>query len=53
MFAGHGNKMDQLKSKVKEENLINVTIFDFLHGQDFQDALNISDCFLVSLADDV
>ncbi len=51
IFAGHGNKMAILKSIVKEEKLGNVTIFDFLHGQDFQDALNISDCFLVSLTD--
>jgi glycosyltransferase involved in cell wall biosynthesis len=51
IFAGHGNKMDLLKKIVKEENLHTVTIFDFLHGQDFQDALNISDCFILSLAD--
>lgn len=51
IFAGHGNKMAILKSIVKEEKLKNVTIFDFLHGKDFQDALNISDCFLVSLTD--
>jgi glycosyltransferase involved in cell wall biosynthesis len=51
LFAGHGNKMGTLKSVVEEEKLINVTIFDFLHGQDFQDALNISDCFIVSLAE--
>lgn len=51
MFAGHGNKMDQIKKAIKEENLDNVVVYDFLHGQDFQDALNISDCFLVSLTE--
>lgn len=51
IFAGHGNKMTTLKSKVKDEKLQNVFIFDFLHGDDFQDALYISDCCLVSLAD--
>lgn len=51
IFAGHGNKMESLKHIVKKEELDNVTIFDFLHGQDFQDALNISDCFIVSLAE--
>lgn len=51
LFAGHGNKMVKLKEIVLKENLKSVTIFDFLHGQDFQDALNISDCFLVSLAE--
>jgi len=51
IFAGHGNKMKALKNIVKKESLNNVTIFDFLHGKDFQDALSISDCFLVSLAE--
>ncbi|MTW88000.1 glycosyltransferase [Virgibacillus dakarensis] len=51
VFAGHGNKMKMLKDIVKKESLNNVNIFDFLHGQDFQDALNISDCFIVSLED--
>lgn len=51
LFAGHGNKMSLLKNIVEEETLNNIEIFDFLHGEDFQDALNISDCFLVSLAD--
>ncbi|MCM3124172.1 MULTISPECIES: glycosyltransferase family 4 protein [unclassified Mesobacillus] len=50
IFAGHGNKMDALKRIQEEEKLSNVSIFDFLHGQDYQDALNISDCFIVSLA---
>ncbi|KRQ85864.1 putative glycosyl transferase [Caloramator mitchellensis] len=49
VFAGHGNKMRILKSITKEEELSNVIIYDFLHGQDFQDALNITDCFIVSL----
>lgn len=51
LFAGHGNKMDKLKEIIQQEKLINVIILDFLHGQDFEDALNISDCFLVSLAE--
>jgi glycosyltransferase involved in cell wall biosynthesis len=51
IFAGHGTKMATLKNIVQKECLNNVSIFDFLHGQDFQDALNISDCFIVSLAD--
>lgn len=49
LFAGHGNKMELLKNIVKKERLQNVTVLDFLHGQDFHDALNISDCFIVSL----
>lgn len=48
-FAGHGNKMERLKSTVTEEGISNVYIYDFLRGQDFHDALAISDCALVSL----
>lgn len=51
LFAGHGNKMSILKEAVENEDLKNVTIFDYLHGKDFIDALKISDCFLVSLVD--
>jgi glycosyltransferase involved in cell wall biosynthesis len=51
LFAGHGNKMNLLKQIIKDEKLENVLVFDFLHGQDYQDALNISDCFVVSLAE--
>ena len=49
LFAGHGNKMEKLKSIVREEGITNVVIHDFLHGKDFRDALAISDCALVSL----
>jgi glycosyltransferase involved in cell wall biosynthesis len=50
LFAGHGNKMEALKETIKNDKFENVHIFNFLHGQDYQDALNISDCFIVSLA---
>ncbi len=53
VFAGHGIKFEYLKKIVNEEDLKHVRIYDFLHGQDFQDALNISDVFLVSLAEGV
>lgn len=49
LFAGHGNKMEKLKTILAEEQLPNAKIFDFLHGQDFLDALAVSDCALVSL----
>ncbi len=50
LFAGHGNKMEALKKIVEEEGIGNVAIHRFLHGQDFKDALAISDCALVTLA---
>jgi len=49
LFAGHGNKMEKLKTIVHEEGIVNIAIHDFLHGQTFQDALSISDCAFVSL----
>lgn len=49
LFAGHGNKMEKLKKIVKDESIFNIAIYDFLHGKDFQDALQISSCALISL----
>ena len=49
LFAGHGNKVPQLKKIINQENLNNVYVYDFLHGEDFQDALSSSDVFVVSL----
>jgi len=49
LFAGHGNKMEKLKADVAAEDVRNIRIYDFLHGKDFQDALQISDCALVCL----
>ncbi len=49
LFAGHGSKMDKLKQIVAQEEISNIAIHSFLHGKDFQDALAISDCALISL----
>lgn len=49
LFAGHGNKMRALEETVRREKIPNVEILSFLHGQDFQDALDISNCALVCL----
>lgn len=49
LFAGHGNKLEQLRNIVAEEQIPNVYVYGFLKGKDFQDALAISDCALVSL----
>lgn len=53
LFAGHGNKMQMLKEIVQQEEIRNVEILAFLHGDAFRDALTISDCALVSLAQGV
>ena len=49
LFAGHGNKMEKLRKIVEEEGISNIAIHAFLHGQDFKDALAISDCAFVTL----
>ena len=49
LFAGHGNKLEILRQTVAEEGITNVEIRDFLHGRDFQDALEISDAAFVCL----
>lgn len=49
LFSGHGNKMETLKEAVQKENLTNVSIYSFLNGKDYADALQISDCALISL----
>ena len=49
LFAGHGNKMDQLRRIAEEEKLDNVRIFNFLKGKDFLNALAATDCALISL----
>ena len=49
LFAGHGNKLEDLKRITAEEKISNIAIYDFLHGEDFEDALAISDCAFVSL----
>ena len=41
--------MEALKETVHAEGIENIAIYPFLHGQDFQDALAISDCALVTL----
>jgi glycosyltransferase involved in cell wall biosynthesis len=49
LFSGHGNKMQTLKESVQKENLTNVSVYSFLSGKDYADALQISDCALISL----
>lgn len=49
LFAGHGNKLETLKKTAAAEDIENVAVYGFLHGQDFRDALAASGCALVSL----
>lgn len=49
LFAGHGNKQAVIKDIIVQERISNVYVYDFLQGKQFQDALQISDCALISL----
>lgn len=49
LFAGHGNKMEALKQYIVGENLQNARVYDYLHGKDYHDALQISSAALISL----
>lgn len=49
VLAGHGNKLEQLKTAVKTEKLENVRVMDYLHGEDYERMLFACDCCLVSL----
>lgn len=52
LFAGHGNKFQAVRDFLAEEQVENAALYPFLHGEDFQDALAISNCALVCLAPD-
>ncbi len=49
LFAGHGNKLQALKEAIAREHLQNALVLDYLHGKDYQDALDISSAALISL----
>ncbi len=49
LFAGHGNKEAALRETIAKEHLQNARVLDYLHGKDYQDALQISSAALISL----
>lgn len=49
LIAGHGVKMSKLREKASNKNLENVHIYDFLHGKDYEDALELSDMCMATL----
>lgn len=49
LIIGHGNKVDYVRSRIKERNLTNVQLLDFLTGTEFSQAVSISSCCIVSL----
>ncbi len=50
VFAGHGNKKTYLAETIRQEGLEQAVVHDFLHGQEYEEALYRTDVFLLSLA---
>ena len=49
LIAGHGNKKKYVDEQIKNLDLKNVKLLDFLTGDDFEQAISISNCCIVSL----
>lgn len=49
LIVGHGNKKDTVETRIKEHGLHSVQLLNFLTGKDFQQAVAISSCCIVSL----
>lgn len=49
IFAGHGNQKSKVERFVEENGLMNVQINGFLTGEKFEDVINKTDAFLITL----
>ena len=49
LIVGHGNKKEKVQNEILNKGLKNVQQLDFLHGKDFEQAVAISSCCVVSL----
>lgn len=49
LIVGHGNKKSAVEQRINEYCLKNVQLLDFLTGKEFQQAVAISSCCIVSL----
>lgn len=49
LFAGHGNKKADIQRMLEKEAISNVTMMDFLQGEEFRCALDATDAALVCL----
>ena len=49
LLAGHGAKMADVKKAIAENAIENAYVYDFLKGKDYLDALQASDCAVISL----
>ena len=49
VFGGHGNKVQTIESFIKNNGLNNIDIMPFLTGDKYNDAMNATSCFVLSL----
>lgn len=49
LFVGHGNKFEKIKERIETNDLKNIQLLSFLTGKDFEQAVAISSCCVVSL----
>ena len=49
LIVGHGNKKQAVAERITQEGLDNVQLLDFLTGKDFEQAVAVSSCAVVSL----
>lgn len=49
LIVGHGNKKEMVQNEIQRKELKYVQQLDFLHGKDFEQAVSISSCCVVSL----
>lgn len=49
LLVGHGNKKENLETRVERQGLKHVKILDYLTGDEFKQAVAISSCCVVSL----
>lgn len=53
ILAGHGAKHQEMMNLVEKEKIDNAYVYGFLKGQDYLDALKISNCAIISLEKDL
>ena len=49
LFVGHGSKKDRVRQFIAEEGISNAKVYDFLTGEDFEYAVAVASCCVVSL----
>lgn len=49
LFVGHGSKKERVRQFIAEEGISNAKVYDFLTGEDFEYAVAVASCCVVSL----